>query len=379
MPRHPNAIIRPNNVLSDARKRRLSPVRVEQRMSRVELADAVNAALDRLYPGRDLDAFLVDFRWIGKIERGEHRWPSEERRAALREVFGVDSDADLGLYSPRRSDAASAGLASSAFKEPTIIDTSVCHPARRYNYWLGGKDHFKPDRESGDMIARAFPTVITAAKENRAFQQRAVRFLADAGIRQFLDIGTGLPAPDNTHEVAQRVAPNARVVYVDNDPIVMVHSRALTIGDPQGRTTYLEADLRDPEAILKHPTLTDTLDMSQPIGLLLVAVLHFFHDDDQALAVVRHLLDALPAGSYLAFSHFTMDFNTPELIARYDEMYAAGRADARPRSGPQFARFLDGLDIVEPGIVAVSDWRPESENRPSPAEVSVYGAVGRIR
>jgi hypothetical protein len=152
------------------------------------------------------------------------------------------------------------------------LDTSVAHPARRYNYWLGGKDHFAADRESGDLLAAAFPTARIAARENRDFLRRSVRYLATAGIRQFLDIGTGLPVPDNTHEIAQRMAPDARVVYVDNDPIVMTHARALTVDTPPGRTGYIEADLREPESILGHPQLRDTLDLDQPVALLLVAV-----------------------------------------------------------------------------------------------------------
>src|SRR3954453_13107577 len=155
------------------------------------------------------------------------------------------------------------------------MNTSVAHPTRRYNYWLGGKDHFAADRESGDLLANAFPTARIAAQENRDFLRRSVRFLAESGGRQFLDIGTGLPVPDNTHEIAQRIAPESRGPYVDNDPIVMTHSRALTIGTPAGRTGSLEADLRDPEAILGHPELKAVLDLGEPVALLLVAVLHF--------------------------------------------------------------------------------------------------------
>jgi hypothetical protein len=155
------------------------------------------------------------------------------------------------------------------------MDTSVAHPARRYNYWLGGKDHFGADRESGDLLAAKFPTARVAALENRAFLRRTVRHLTEAGIRQFLDIGTGLPVPDNTHEVAQRV------LYVDNDPIVMTHARALTVGAPQGRTGYVEADLRDPGAILAHPELRTVLSLDRPVALLLVAVLHFLHHDQR--------------------------------------------------------------------------------------------------
>ena len=250
------------------------------------------------------------------------------------------------------------------------IDTSVAHPARRYNYWLGGTDHFAADRESGDLLAAAFPTVRIAARENRDFLRRTVRFLAESGVRQFLDVGTGLPVPDNTHEVAQRVAPESRVLYVDNDPLVMVRSAALI----QDGTGYLEADLRDPGTILNQTVL----DLDRPVALLLVAVLHFVHDDDQAHAAVRRLRDALAPGSYLVASNLTLDHAPPELVARHDEMLAAGRSDVRARTRTRFGAFFEGLELVEPGIVAVSDWRPERAERPSPADVAIYGAVGRL-
>jgi hypothetical protein len=259
------------------------------------------------------------------------------------------------------------------------IDTSVPHPARRYSYWLGGKDHFAADRESGDAIAAAFPTVVELARANRAFLRRSVRLLAESGVRQFLDIGTGLPAPDNTHEVAQRVAPETRVVYVDNDPIVMVHAQALLVGDPRGRTSYLEADIRDPDAILRHPALRATLDLNQPVGLLLVAILHFVHDDEQVAGIVRRLVDMLPAGSYLVLSHGTMDFSTPEGVAAYERMFASGGTDVRARPKATIAQYFEGFDLVEPGIVAVADWRPDdpADARPISRDLGIFGAVGR--
>jgi hypothetical protein len=257
------------------------------------------------------------------------------------------------------------------------MDTSVPHPARRYNYWLGGKDHFAADRESGDLLAKAFPTARIAARENRDFLRRSVRFLAESGIRQFLDVGTGLPVPDNTHEIAQRVTPESRVLYVDNDPIVMTHSRALTIGTPEGRTGYVEADLREPEAILGHPELREVLDLREPVALLLVAVLHFIHDDDQAVAVVSRLLGALPPGSFLVASNLTLDYAPPGQVAKHEELLASGRTDARARNLSEFGRFFAQLDVVDPGIVAVSDWHPERGDRPTPTDVAIYGAVGR--
>ncbi|BCJ46298.1 hypothetical protein GCM10010168_52490 [Actinoplanes ianthinogenes] len=255
------------------------------------------------------------------------------------------------------------------------VDPHTVSPARRWNYWLGGKDHFQVDRDSGDRIAAAYPAVRTTAREGRAFHQRAVRFLAaEAGIRQFLDIGTGLPAPDNTHEVAQAVAPDAKVVYVDNDPMVLAHARALMIG---GATTYVDADLRDPGKILAAPEVRELLDPDRPVGILLISVLHFLTGDDQARAVVRELLAAAPPGSYLVATHATMDFVSPEHAAMYHAMYQAGQVDALARDRAAVARFFDGLALVEPGLVAACDWRPEQAERPTPAEVALYAGVAR--
>ncbi|MGK5684154.1 SAM-dependent methyltransferase [Actinoplanes sp. URMC 104] len=264
--------------------------------------------------------------------------------------------------------AASAGL-----------DTSVPHPARRYNYWLGGKDHFAADRESGDALERLFPAVRQGALINRAMLQRATRFLAaEAGIRQFLDIGTGLPTADNTHEVAQRVAPESRIVYVDNDPLVMVHARALLTSSPQGRTAYIEADLNEPRAILGNPALRDTLDLDRPVGLMLIAVLHFIHGHGAARPIVRELLDALPAGSYLVATHATSDFGTPEQQALYRQLVEQGKSDVWTRGHDEFAELFEGLELVEPGVVPASEWRPEPGTQLPPRnDVNIWTAVGR--
>ncbi len=258
------------------------------------------------------------------------------------------------------------------------IDTSVAHPARRYNYWLGGKDHFAADRESGDAIVAAFPTARASALENRAFLRRAVAYLAgEAGVRQFLDIGTGIPAPGNTHEVAQAIAPDSRVVYVDNDPIVGTHARALLSSTPQGATTYLEADLREHEAILSDPYLRKTLDLAQPVGLLLVAVVHFLEDTQDPYAIVDGLLAALPSGSYLVMSHATADHASAEVQARV--LAATRQGSMYPRRRADMERFFAGLELVAPGIVSPTDWRAEDEPPPrlTPAETAAYGAVAR--
>jgi hypothetical protein len=260
------------------------------------------------------------------------------------------------------------------------IDTTKPHPARRYNYWLGGKDNFAADRESGDLIEQHFPTVRLMAMENRRFLRRATTFLTDVGIRQFLDIGTGLPTANNTHEVAQAHAPESRVVYVDNDPMVLAHARALLTSRPEGRTAYIEADLREPEKILADPVLRGMLDFTQPIALMLIAVLHFIRDHADAVRVVRTLLDALPSGSYVVVSHSTVDFTDPATKAGYEGLIASGRVDVFPRTAGELGEIFAGLDVVEPGFVAISQWRAEAEPepRPSPAEVSVYGAVAQV-
>ncbi|MFC6016305.1 SAM-dependent methyltransferase [Plantactinospora solaniradicis] len=260
------------------------------------------------------------------------------------------------------------------------VDTNMAHPARRYNYWLGGKDNFAADRASGDQVAAVFPTVRRAARENRAFLQRAVGFLArEAGIRQFLDIGTGLPTVDNTHDVAQRIAPQSRIVYVDNDPLVMAHARALLTSSAEGASVYIERDLRDPGSILEAPELHATLDLRQPVGLTLLAILHFVRDFEDPYGVVARLVDAMPSGSYVVMSHGTYDGVPAETVTKLEEANAASGGLSRPRSRTEFTRFLDGLELVEPGVVPIGDWRPSPGTRPpEPADICMYGAVARI-
>jgi hypothetical protein len=260
------------------------------------------------------------------------------------------------------------------------IDPTKPHPARRYDYWLGGKDNFAADRESGDAVAAAWPTIRLSVIENRHFLQRAVWFLVDAGIRQFLDIGTGLPTANNTHQVAQSVAPDSRIVYVDNDPLVLVHARALLTSAPEGVTAYLDADVRTPERILDDPELHATLDMDRPIGLLLLAIMHFISNADDPHDVVARLVAALPRGSYLVVSQGTYDPLDAATIEALETANAASGSTAHwhARSRAEFTRFFDGLELVEPGIVPISDWRPEpGAPRPIAADVCMYGGVGR--
>jgi SAM-dependent methyltransferase len=259
--------------------------------------------------------------------------------------------------------------------EPPPVDTSVAHTARVYNYWLGGKDNFAVDRAAGEQAIKAFPEIPLSARSNRAFLARTVRFLAgEAGIRQFLDIGTGIPSANNTHEVAQSVAPSSRVVYVDNDPIVLTHARALLASDPAGATDYIDADLRNPQQILA--SAGRLLDFGRPVALMLMAILQHLDDDDAPYQVVQTLLDALAPGSYLALSHPAKDIDA-EAMAKLADVLNKRMAETvtfRDRAG--VAGFFDGLELVEPGLVQASKWRPTSESEAaSPA--ALWGGVAR--
>jgi hypothetical protein len=259
------------------------------------------------------------------------------------------------------------------------VNVSKAHPARMYDYYLGGKNHFAADRAVTDKVLASWPAARIGLRENRGFLGRAVRFLAaEAGIRQFLDIGSGLPATNNVHEVAQDVAPSARVVYVDNDPLVMAHARALLTSTPQGRTAYVEDDLRSPASILSSPVVRSVLDFDQPIALMLVAVLHFLHDEDKPDEVVGELLDALPSGSYLAASHMTLEHD-PDAVGGGQQHYRDAGIPMHARDADQFARLaFGGLEMVPPGVVLVSQWRRNVTGPlPTPGEVSCYGGVAR--
>jgi len=246
-----------------------------------------------------------------------------------------------------------------------------------YDYYLGGKNHFAADREVAEKLLASVPSGRTGARENRAFLSRAVRYLtAEAGVRQFLDIGTGLPAANNVHEVAQAAAPSARVVYVDNDPLVLAHARALLASSPEGRTAYIQADLRDPTVILNDPVTRDVLDFGQPIALMLVAVLHFMPDEFKPAAAIATLLDALPSGSYLVASHLTAEHD-PAGSAAGMRTYQAAGVPIQLRDSAEFAALaFTGLELVPPGVVLVSEWRPTGMGpRPTAAEVNCYGGV----
>ncbi|WP_433043134.1 SAM-dependent methyltransferase [Dactylosporangium sp. CS-033363] len=247
------------------------------------------------------------------------------------------------------------------------LDTSVAHSARLWNYLLGGKDNFAVDREAAEQVLAYMPELVQSARFNRQFLGRAVRHLAgEAGIRQFLDIGTGLPTADNTHEVAQRIAPDSRVVYADNDPMVLVHARALLVGTPEGATDYIDADVRDPEAILA--AARRTLDFEQPIALMLLGIVNFVPDDAEASSVVRTLVDALPAGSYLVMSHPTREVNAAAVDRAVEMWNSSGAAPMAVRTPKQIEAYFDGLEILEPGIVTCSQWRPDGNDETPASE-----------
>jgi hypothetical protein len=253
------------------------------------------------------------------------------------------------------------------------LDTNVAHSARVYDYWLGGKDNFAADREAGDRVIAIRPAIRSDVRENRAFLRRAVRFLvADGGIRQFLDIGTGLPSAGNTHEVAQEVAPESRVVYVDNDPLVLAHARALLTGTP-GTTAYLDADLREPGAIVRDATVA--LDFSQPVAVMLVAVLHHITDADDPAGIIAALMAAAAPGSYLVISHPAADVHTEavtQVAQQYNQSVATGQTR---RTHEQVTSFFDGLELLAPGVVQTPQWRPETP--PPVSQVPMWAGVGQ--
>ncbi|MDQ1049445.1 SAM-dependent methyltransferase [Streptomyces sp. V4I2] len=259
------------------------------------------------------------------------------------------------------------------------IDTGSAHSARIYDYIIGGKDHYPADREAGDAMCREWPALPVHMRANRDFMNRAVRHLAEeAGIRQFLDVGTGIPTSPNIHEIAQSASPAARVVYVDNDPLVLALSQGLLNGTPEGRTAYIEADMRDPASILDAPELRATLDLTQPVALTVIAIVHFMMDEDDAVGIVRRLLDPLPSGSYLAMSIGTAEF-APDEVARVAREYAARGMPMRLRTLAEAEEFFAGLELVEPGIVQVHKWHPDGTGTEviRDAVIAMYGVVAR--
>lgn len=255
------------------------------------------------------------------------------------------------------------------------LDTSVAHIARVYDYWLGGKDNFRADREAGDEAIKALPDTVASVRANRAFLARTVRYLAgEVGIRQFLDIGTGIPAANNTHEVAQSIAPESRIVYTDNDPAVLAHARALLTSAPGGATAYLDADVRDADKILAEAA--DTLDFSRPVGLMMVAILQFIPDEEDPAGIVARLLAELPTGSHLVITHPASDLQAKAMAEMAQRVNRLMAQQVTPRSHAQVSGFFDGLELVEPGVVRAPEWRPDSEHGAS-VPCTMWGGVGR--
>ena len=259
------------------------------------------------------------------------------------------------------------------------IDSTKPHPARMYDYYLEGKDYYEVDKAAAAKVESVLPTIKITARTNRLFMHRATRWLAkEAGIRQFLDIGTGIPTRPNLHQVAQEAAPDSRVVYVDNDPIVLRHAEALMRSTPEGRTAYIQADVRDPKGIIGSERLHHTIDVNRPVALSLNALLHFVPDEDRPYEIVAYLLDALPSGSYLVLSHCTPDF-APDVWEKAVDIYHRGGIPAQVRARDEVVRFFDGLDLVEPGVVVSHKWRPDGEPQDglTDAAVSIYAGVAR--
>ncbi|MEU8801542.1 SAM-dependent methyltransferase [Spirillospora sp. NPDC048819] len=258
---------------------------------------------------------------------------------------------------------------------PHVVRTDRPLSARVWDYWLGGKDHYEVDREAGERVARQVPGIVMAARTDRLFLGRCVRHLAGVeGVRQFLDVGTGLPTVDNTHEIAQRVAPESRVVYVDNDPLVLVHARALLTSSPEGVTDYIDADVRDPRRIVEAAAAT--LDFGKPVGLMLLALLHLVTDDDEVRAILAELVGALPPGSFVALSHACLDVEvTRTAVSAWNDSGTPHPIKARTRE--EIERLFDGLELLEPGVVSCSRWRPEPSPWGEPRETMTFCGVAR--
>jgi hypothetical protein len=258
--------------------------------------------------------------------------------------------------------------------EPSSFDITIAHPARVYDYLLGGKDNYEADRTTAQEAIAAAPNILTGVRANRAFLRRAVTYLVgEAGIRQFLDIGTGLPTAENTHEVAQSIAPESRIVYVDNDPIVLAHARALLDSTPEGATAYIDADARDAGTILRKAART--LDFSQPVAVMLLLVLQYVPDSDDPRAIVSRLMDAMPPGSYLTISDTTRDIDADRVTGAASRLNAGmGPNRLTLRTREEIAAFFDGLDLVDPGLVPLPQWRAVAD---SPDPIPAYAGIGR--
>jgi len=385
----------------DGRRRLDDPddyVRFEIRTGLRRCARLIPVLVDGAKPLRlhDLPGDIQKLARLNALKMSYDRFEYDEDRltATIRKVLehGAGNPDAPVVAGGTTGNGDSVSAASSAAAAPAAGSGIVCDggvsgfdptrpsAARVYDYLLGGKNHFAADREMAQKLLATAPIARTAARENRAFLGRAVRYLvAEAGVRQFLDIGTGLPTSNNVHEVAQAVDPSARVVYADNDPLVLAHARALLTSSPEGRTSYIQADLRAPEVILAAPAVQEVLDFSQPVALILVAVLHFVLDEFQPAAAIARLLDALPSGSYLAASHAMGEHIVPAERVAATRIYRSSGVPLQVRDSDEFAALaFSGLELVPPGVVLVSEWRPEGRApRPVPSEVVFCGGVAR--
>ncbi len=266
--------------------------------------------------------------------------------------------------------------ASDIAEDRPPYDTTVAHPARVYNYWLGGKDHFAADREVGEQTKAAYPDIVTGVRAQREFLASAVRYLAtQAGVRQFLDIGTGLPVANNTHEVAQSLAPESRVVYVDNDPMVLAHARALLTSSPEGACAYLDADIRDTGSVLA--AASGLLDFSQPIAVMLIGILHLIPDSDNPADIIARLIKAVPAGSWLAIAHPASDVAADQvalMTSRYNQRVSTA---ATLRTHAEISAFFTGTELLPPGVVQYHQWHPGQLAGDAEGEVAAYCGLGR--
>jgi len=266
--------------------------------------------------------------------------------------------------------------ASAMTSEAPSYDTTVAHPARVYNYWLGGKDNFEVDRAVGEQTKAAYPDIVRGVQAQRGFLAAAVRYLVSTvGVRQFLDIGTGLPAANNTHEVAQSLAPPSRIVYVDNDPMVLAHARALLTSAPEGACAYLDADLRDTDTVLR--AASGLLDFGQPVAVMLIGILHLIPDADDPAAIVARLLAALPAGSWLAIAHPASDVAADKVAAMTDRYNRRVATAATLRTREEITAFFDGTDLLPPGVVQYNQWHPGEPARNADGEIAAYCGLGR--
>jgi hypothetical protein len=299
--------------------------------------------------------------------------PSTQARYACRTE--VPAREKKAIVSDDRTDGGPATDAQDGQDKASVLDTGVAHPARVYNYWLGGEDNYAADRIAAEAAIAVRPTIVRDIRENRDFMRRAVAYLAAAGVRQFLDIGAGIPAQPNLHEVVQDIAPDARIVYVDNDPVVLAHARALLASTPEGETSYIQADLRDPGLILDEARRT--LDFAQPTAVSLVSILQLIRDEEDPYAIVARLMSAIVPGSYLVLTHPASDILSDlnaEITRRYNESVVT---PATLRTFAQVSRFFDGLELAGPGIVQCHRWHPRPGTSADEYEVAGWGAVGR--